>query len=108
MSTHAATAQPSYLVDTGARKGLMAWLTTTDHKRIGLLYLFTITAFFFVGGLFAAAIRTELLNPGGKLVSSDTYNKLFTMHGVIMIFFFLIPSIPATTQMPATSAAPTS
>jgi cytochrome c oxidase subunit 1 len=76
--------------------GLKSWLLTKDHKRIALLYLFTITFFFFIGGAFATAIRLELLTPQGDLVSSDTYNKLFTMHGVIMVFFFLIPSIPAT------------
>ena len=75
--------------------GLKSWLLTKDHKRIGLLYLATITLFFFLGGLFATLIRIELLTPGGGLVSSETYNKLFTMHGVTMIFFFLIPSIPA-------------
>ncbi len=76
--------------------GLKSWLLTKDHKRIALLYLFTITLFFFIGGAFATVIRLELLTPDGNLVSSETYNKLFTMHGVIMIFFFLIPSIPAT------------
>jgi hypothetical protein len=75
--------------------GLKSWLLTKDHKRIGLLYLATITLFFFLGGLFATLIRLELLTPNGGLVSSETYNKLFTMHGVTMIFFFLIPSIPA-------------
>jgi cytochrome c oxidase subunit 1 len=76
--------------------GLKSWLLTTDHKRIGLLYLMTITLFFFLGGFFAVLIRLELLTPQGDLVDSDTYNKLFTMHGIVMIFFFLIPSIPAT------------
>jgi len=73
-----------------------SWLFTTDHKRIAILYLISITAFFFLGGLFAMLIRLELLTPQGDLVSSDTYNKLFTMHGIIMVFFFLVPSIPAT------------
>jgi cytochrome c oxidase subunit 1 len=73
-----------------------SWLTTHDHKRIGLLYLASITLFFFIGGLAAALIRLELLTPAGDLVSADTYNKLFTLHGVIMVWFFLIPSIPAT------------
>lgn len=73
-----------------------SWLFTTDHKRIAILYLVSITAFFFLGGLFALLIRLELLTPQGDLVNSDTYNKLFTMHGIIMVFFFLIPSIPAT------------
>src|ERR1700683_2726954 len=76
--------------------GIKSWLLTKDHKRIGLLYLFTVTLFFFLGGAFATMIRVELLTPPGNFVSNDTYNKLFTMHGVAMIFFFLIPSIPAT------------
>src|SRR5215467_6776673 len=78
-----------------AEHGLKSWLLTKDHKRIGLLYLATITLFFFLGGAFATLIRLELLTPQGDLVSSDTYNKLFTMHAIMMIFFFMIPSIPA-------------
>src|ERR1039457_6529685 len=76
--------------------GIKSWLLTKDHKRIALLYLFTVTLFFFLGGAFATMIRVELLTPTGNFVSNDTYNKLFTMHVVAMIFFFLIPSIPAT------------
>jgi cytochrome c oxidase subunit I len=76
--------------------GLKSWLLTQDHKRIGILYLVTITCFFLIGGIFAALIRLELLTPSGDLVATDTYNKLFTMHGIIMIFLFLIPSVPAT------------
>src|SRR3989454_7539236 len=75
--------------------GVKSWLFTTDHKRIGLLYLASITLFFFMGGAFATVIRLELLTPQGDLVQAETYNKLFTMHGVTMVFFFLIPSIPA-------------
>ncbi|HEV2113615.1 MAG TPA: cytochrome c oxidase subunit I [Terriglobales bacterium] len=75
--------------------GVLSWLLTRDHKRIGILYLFTITGFFFVGGFFAVLIRLNLLTPNGDLVSADTYNKLFTMHGIMMVFFFLIPSVPA-------------
>jgi cytochrome c oxidase subunit 1 len=75
--------------------GVRSWLLTTDHKRIALLYLIWITAFFFIGGFFALMIRLELLTPAGDLVQSDTYNKLFSMHGQVMVFFFLIPSIPA-------------
>jgi cytochrome c oxidase subunit 1 len=75
--------------------GVRSWLLTTDHKRIAILYLATITLFFFIGGAFATIIRLELATPKGDLVTADTYNKLFTMHGVIMIFLFLIPSIPA-------------
>ncbi|HUJ95236.1 MAG TPA: cytochrome c oxidase subunit I [Terriglobales bacterium] len=75
--------------------GIKSWLLTTDHKRIALLYLVSITFFFFIGGFFALLIRLELLTPAGDLVLADTYNKLFSMHGQVMIFFFLIPSIPA-------------
>src|SRR5207302_3255092 len=75
--------------------GIKSWLLTTDHKRIALLYLITITFFFFIGGFFALLIRLELLTPAGDLVQSDTYNKLFTMHGQVMVFFFLVPAVPA-------------
>ena len=78
-----------------ASYGVTSWLLTKDHKRIALLYLVSITLFFFLGGAFAVLIRLELLTPQGDLVQAETYNKLFTMHGIIMIFFFLIPSIPA-------------
>jgi cytochrome c oxidase subunit I len=73
-----------------------SWLLTTDHKRIALLYLISITLMFTVGTFFAAVIRLELITPQGDLVAPDTYNKLFTMHGIVMVFFFLVPSIPAT------------
>ena len=76
--------------------GVKSWLLTQDHKRIALLYLAAISFFFFLGGVFATVIRLELLTPPGDLVSAQTYNKLFTLHGVIMIFLFMIPSIPAT------------
>src|SRR5213595_1276072 len=76
--------------------GIKSWLLTRDHKRIALLYLATVTFFFFVGGAMAVLIRLDLATPAGDLVSDETYNKLFTMHGVVMVFFFLIPSIPAT------------
>jgi cytochrome c oxidase subunit 1 len=75
--------------------GFRSWLLTTDHKRIALLYLMSVTFFFFIGGLFALLIRLELLTPAGDLVQADTYNKLFTMHGLVMIFFFLLPVVPA-------------
>ncbi len=78
-----------------AKYGVKSWLLTTDHKRIALLYLASVTFFFFVGGFFAVLIRLELLTPQGDLVQAETYNRLFTMHGVVMIFFFLIPAIPA-------------
>src|SRR6266704_4249973 len=75
--------------------GIRSWLLTTDHKRIALLYLGSVTVFLFIGGVFATMIRIHLLTPTGALVTPETYNQLFTMHGVAMIFFFLIPSIPA-------------
>ncbi len=75
--------------------GILSWLLTQDHKRIGIMYLISITFFFFIGGSFAGLIRLELLTPQPDLVASDTYNKFFTMHGIIMIFMFLVPSIPA-------------
>ena len=75
--------------------GVKSWLLTIDHKRIALLYLIGVTAFFFIGGFFAMLVRLELLTPAGDLLQSDTYNRVFTMHGVVMVFFFLIPAIPA-------------
>jgi len=75
--------------------GVRSWLLTLDHKRIGLLYLASITVFFLLGGIFAVMIRAELVTPEGDLLQAETYNKMFTMHGLVMIFFFLIPSIPA-------------
>jgi len=76
--------------------GLKSWLLTGDHKRIAMLYLMSITVFFFIGGAFASLIRLELLTPQPDLMASDTYNKMFTMHGIIMVFLFLVPSVPAT------------
>src|SRR5436190_2753839 len=93
MITATVEARDNYLTH---EYGIKSWLLTKDHKRIALLYLMSITFFFFLGGAFATLIRLELLTPPGDLVSSDTYNKLFTMHGVIMVFLFLVPSIPAT------------
>ena len=89
----AATAHRTYL---GAGFSLWSWLSSVDHKRIAILYAVSITVFFFIGGAAATLIRMELITPAGDLVSAETYNKLFTMHGVIMVWFFLIPSIPST------------
>ncbi|MPZ77557.1 MAG: cytochrome c oxidase subunit I [Deltaproteobacteria bacterium] len=75
--------------------GIRSWLLTKDHKRIALLYLASITFFFFIGGAAAVLFRLELLTPQSDLLQAETYNKLFTIHGLIMVFFFLIPSIPA-------------
>jgi len=68
----------------------MSWLLTRDHKRIGILYMISITILFMLGGFFAMLMRLELLTPQGDMFASDTYNKLFTLHGIVMIFFFLI------------------
>jgi cytochrome c oxidase subunit 1 len=75
--------------------GVKSWLLTKDHKRIAILYLISISFFFLIGGLMAVAIRVELATPAGDLVEPDTYNRLFTMHGVLMVFLFLIPGVPA-------------
>ena len=95
MTTHAATAQPSYLVDTGKRKGLLAWLTTTDHKRIGVLYLYSMISFFLIAMGVGFVMRLVQLTTFQKLITAQTYNALFTLHGVVMIFLFIIPGIPA-------------
>jgi cytochrome c oxidase subunit I len=84
--------QVNYL---NATYGIKSWLLTTDHKRIALLYLTTITFMFFVGGTAAVLMRIHLIDPQGALVQPATYNKLFSIHGIVMVFFFLIPSIPA-------------
>ncbi|MDC0152556.1 cbb3-type cytochrome c oxidase subunit I, partial [bacterium] len=75
-------------------KGIMSWLLTLDHKRIGLMYLFGGIAFFFLGGVLALGMRLELAAPGNDFVSNDTYNNMYTLHGAIMIFLFIIPAIP--------------
>lgn len=76
--------------------GLKSWLLTGDHKRIGVMYLISVLMFFIVGGLYAVLIRLELATPAGDLFESNTYNKLFTMHGVVMVFFVLLPAVPTT------------
>jgi len=76
--------------------GVASWLLTTDHKRIAVLYMISITFFFFIGGTAATLMRLELMTPAGDIVQPETYNKLFTLHGVSMVFFFLVPSVPAT------------
>jgi cytochrome c oxidase subunit I len=84
---------PNYL---NAPGGIMGWLTTVDHKRIGVMYLFAIMFFFFLGGVFALLLRLELIRPGQDIVGPDMYNQLFTLHGAIMVFLFIIPAIPAS------------
>src|SRR2546429_737276 len=91
IQTEGEMAREHYLnVETGVK----AWLLTTDHKRIGILYLWTVLVFFLIASVAAAMMRIELLTPQGDFVTNETYNKLFTIHGVLMVWFFLIPSIP--------------
>ena len=78
-----------------AKKGLMSWLTTVDHKRIGLMYLAAVCFAFFLGGVFALLVRAELFTPGPTLFDAVWYNKFFTLHGAIMVFLFIIPAVPA-------------
>jgi len=87
----AETVQRTYL---NVSSSVVSWLFTKDHKRIALLYLAPVTLMFFVGGLAISISRLHLITPEGALVDADTYNKLFTIHGVIMVFFFLVPVIP--------------
>ncbi|MGH6796090.1 MAG: cytochrome c oxidase subunit I [Methylocella sp.] len=94
----AATIETAEIADSYLTDGvtIRSWLLTTDHKRIGVLYLGTITIFFFIGGIAAALIRYNLIVPQGMIGSAETYNRLFTMHGVVMVWFFLIPAVPTT------------
>lgn len=89
---HTAYQHGDYLDDP---PGLKSWLTTVDHKRIGLMYLWSITFFMIVGGLFAMLIRLEHLTPGRTIMDAEQYNRVFTLHGAIMVFLVIIPAIPA-------------
>jgi cytochrome c oxidase subunit I len=78
-----------------AKTGIWNWMTTVDHKKIGLMYLASVIFFFFVGGMLAITLRLELLSPAQNFMDADTYNRIFTLHGAVMVFLFIIPSIPA-------------
>ena len=78
-----------------SKKGLFSWIFTTDHKRIGLLYFYAIASFFLIGVFLGFLMRLELIAPGETIMKAKTYNQVFTLHGVIMIFLFIIPSVPA-------------
>lgn len=78
-----------------AKRGLLSWIITVDHKRIGMMYLASVLLMFFIGGVFALLVRTELLTPGRTIMDPHTYNQAFTLHGAVMVFLFIIPSIPA-------------
>lgn len=95
---YAPTANPnevSYLEYQGKHKGILGWLLTTDHKRIALLYLMAVLMFFFVAMTLGILMRLEMLTPGETIMKPQTYNSMFTVHGVIMIFLFIIPGLPA-------------
>lgn len=77
-------------------KGLISWLTSTDHKRISILYLLSISTFFIVGGIAALLVRLELLTPGRTIMDAHTYNTLFTFHGTVMVFLFIVPGLAAS------------
>ena len=88
MNTTTATyAEVNYLNE---GKGIKSWLLTLDHKRIGLMYLFLIMAAFLFGGVLATLIRLELWHPGGDFMDAETYNRIFTLHGAVMIFLFIL------------------
>lgn len=76
-------------------KGVLSWIFTLDHKRIGVMYLVGVMTSFLLGGIFALLVRTELLTPGPTIVDADTYNQFFTLHGAVMVFLVIIPGIPA-------------
>jgi cytochrome c oxidase subunit I len=96
MSNHAAAGPHHHMESYLEPKGFRSWAFTLDHKRIGVMYLVTTHFFFLVGGLLAMLLRLKLLSPGPALMSAHTYNVLFTMHGAIMIFLFIIPAIPSS------------
>ena len=87
--------QVSYLRHQGKHKGILSWLLSTDHKKIALLYLYSITVFFFVAVILGLLMRVELFAPGKTIMEPQTYNGMFTIHGVIMIFVIVIPALPA-------------
>ena len=95
MSMEESGSSISYLRYRGKYKGLLSWLLTTDHKKIGLLYLYCVIAFFFTGAILGLLMRVELIAPGQTIMGPQTYNGMFTIHGIIMIFVIVIPALPA-------------
>ena len=87
--------EANYLTYQGKYKGLLGWIFSTDHKRIGLLYLYSIATMFTIGVLLGLAMKLELLAPGKTIMDAQTYNSTFTVHGVIMIFMVVVPGLPA-------------
>ncbi|MGM0621545.1 MAG: cbb3-type cytochrome c oxidase subunit I, partial [Bacteroidota bacterium] len=95
MQSTSAANQANYLEYRGRFKGLLGWIFSTDHKRIGLLYLYSMAVMFSVGALLGLAMKLELLAPGKTIMDAQDYNATFTVHGVIMIFMVVIPGLPA-------------
>jgi cytochrome c oxidase subunit 1 len=94
--THASHGgEPNYLENNQGKGKLWSWMSTLDHKRIGLMYLFGILFALLLGGAFALLVRLELFSPGQTIVGKDTYNQFFTLHGAVMVFLVIIPGIPA-------------
>src|SRR5512134_2737976 len=91
-SPQAPSRDDSYLTH---ERGVLSWIFTLDHKRIGVMYLMSVMTSFLLGGFFALLLRTELLTPGPTLITADQYNQAFTLHGAIMVFLVIIPGIPA-------------
>ncbi|MBL9112724.1 MAG: cytochrome c oxidase subunit I [Myxococcales bacterium] len=89
---HGKNEEKSYLE---VEKGLWSWIYTLDHKRIGVMYLISVLISFLIGGIFALVLRVELFSKGHTIMDQDTYNRMFSLHGVVMVFLFIIPSIPA-------------
>src|SRR5581483_2244935 len=99
MATHAATHSGThddtdYFHEGG--RGIWSWMTTIDHKRIGVMYLFTNLFFFIIGGILALLVRIEHWTPGRTIMDADTYSRVFTLHGAIMVFLFIVPIIPSS------------
>ena len=78
------------------KKGILSWILTTDHKRIGIMYLVSISTFFLIAGVAALLMRLELISPGKTIVDAHAYNVLFTFHGSVMVFFFIVPGLAAS------------
>src|SRR5512140_1554553 len=95
MSTQNHFEEPSYLEYKGKYKGIFSWILSTDHKRIALLYLFSLLTFFAIGATLGLLMKLELIAPGKTIMTAQTYNAFFTLHGIIMIFAVVIPGLPA-------------
>src|SRR5664280_373893 len=95
MSTQIGFEQPSYLEYKGKYKGIFSWILSTDHKRIAILYLFSLLSFFAIGATLGLLMKIELIAPGKTIMTAQTYNAFFTLHGIIMIFAVVIPGLPA-------------